>query len=154
MSPPSTVGAHAGPKQLILPLLQHIGARAEPVVAVASDIEGALAGEASGVGQLPTLHAAYLGYRQRYWPAPYRTPRTGRVGHHAGNRRSDQWTELAPSRDYGLWKQPLAGYESVTPRQWLGGAGSLPAVKFKARPEQKAAHADYQRPECSPLYHR
>ena len=57
------------PKQLILPLLQHIGARAEPVVAVGERVlKGQLLAEASGLVSCP-LHAPTSGIVSAIGPA-------------------------------------------------------------------------------------
>ncbi len=140
------------PKQLILPLLQHIGARAEPVVAVGERVlKGQLLAEASGLVSCP-LHAPTSGIVSAIGPAPY--PHASGLEEWAitlDTDGQDEWTELHPVADYrSLEAATLLDMIRNAGVSGLGGAGFPTAVKLKARPEQKLHTLIINGTECEP----
>ncbi|RHW20854.1 electron transport complex subunit RsxC [Pseudomonas jilinensis] len=140
------------PKTLILPLQQHIGARAEPVVQVGDKVlKGQLLAEANGVVSCP-LHAPTSGTITAIGPAPY--PHASGLAELAITLEADgldQWTTLAPISDYRTL-DPALLLEMIRQAgiSGLGGAGFPTAVKLKARPEQKTQTLIINGTECEP----
>ena len=140
------------PKQLILPLQQHIGARAEPLVAVGDKVlKGQVLAEASGLVSCP-LHAPTSGTVTAIGPAPF--PHASGLEEWAITLDSDgqdQWAELNPVADYrALEPTPLLEHNRQAGISGLGGAGFPTAVKLNARPEQKIHTLIVNGTECEP----
>ncbi|MBL4611540.1 MAG: electron transport complex subunit RsxC [Pseudomonas sp.] len=140
------------PKRLILPLLQHIGARAEPLVAVGDSVlKGQMIAEANGMVSCP-LHAPTSGTITAIGPAPF--PHASGLEEWAITLESDgkdQWTDLEPIADYRqLDAPPLLEIIRMAGINGLGGAGFPTAVKLKARPEQKIHTLIINGTECEP----
>ncbi len=140
------------PRQLILPLSQHIGAPAEPCVAVG---ERVLKGQLIATG--PTfvsaaVHAPTSGTVTFIGPQPYP---------HASGMLApaividtdglDQWCELAPCADFRAL-EPAALLAKIRDAgiNGLGGAGFPTAVKLTARPQQKIHTLVINGTECEP----
>ena len=140
------------PKQLILPLQQHIGARAEPLVAVGDKVlKGQVLAEASGLVSCP-LHAPTSGTVTAIGPAPF--PHASGLEEWAITLDSDgldTWTELVPLQDYQSI-DPATLLELIRQAgiSGLGGAGFPTAVKLNARPEQKIHTLIVNGTECEP----
>lgn len=140
------------PARLILPVQQHIGARAEPIVAVGDRVlKGQLIAEASGLVSSP-LHAPTSGTIAAIGPAPY--PHASGLEEWAITLDSDgqdEWTELAPIADYReLEATTLLELIRDAGISGLGGAGFPTAAKLKARPEQKIHTLIINGTECEP----
>jgi electron transport complex protein RnfC len=140
------------PKRLILPLLQHIGARSEPLVAVGDAVlKGQMIAEASGMMSCP-LHAPTSGTITAIGPAPF--PHASGLEEWAITLESDgqdEWTTLEPISDYRqLEATPLLEIIRMAGISGLGGAGFPTAVKLKARPEQKIHTLIINGTECEP----
>ncbi|MFN3582030.1 MAG: electron transport complex subunit RsxC, partial [Pseudomonas sp.] len=140
------------PKQLILPLLQHIGARAEPVVSIGERVlKGQLLAEASGLVSC-ALHAPTSGTVSAIGPAPY--PHASGLEEWAITLDADgqdQWIELHPASDYtALEATTLLDMIRNAGVSGLGGAGFPTAAKLKARPEQKLHTLIINGTECEP----
>ena len=140
------------PKRLVLPLNQHIGAAAEPVVALGEYVrKGQLIAAANGFVSVP-VHAPTSGIVSFIGPQPY--PHVSGMLAPAIVIDSDgleQWTELRPHPDY---RELDAGAVLEIIRQagisGLGGAGFPTAVKLTARPTQKIHTLIINGTECEP----
>jgi len=140
------------PKRLVLPLNQHIGAAAEPVVALGEYVrKGQLIAAANGFVSVP-VHAPTSGTVSFIGPQPY--PHVSGMLAPAIVIDSDgleQWTELTPHPDY---REFDAGTVLEIIRQagisGLGGAGFPSAVKLTARPTQKIHTLIINGTECEP----
>ncbi|WP_150303895.1 electron transport complex subunit RsxC [Pseudomonas saliphila] len=140
------------PPRLILPLQQHIGARAEPVVSVGDKVlKGQLLAEANGLVSCP-LHAPTSGTISAIGPAPY--PHASGLEEWAITLESDGqdvWTDLEPIEDFkALDAAPLLETIRLAGVSGLGGAGFPTAVKLNARPEQKLHSLIINGTECEP----
>ena len=140
------------PAYLILPLLQHIGARAEPIVAVGDRVlKGQVLAEASGMVSCP-LHAPTSGTIAAIGPAPF--PHASGLEEWAITLQSDgldAWTTLVPIDDYSqLEAASLLEIIRLAGISGLGGAGFPTAFKLKARPEQKIHTLIINGTECEP----
>jgi len=140
------------PKQLILPLQQHLGARAEPAVQIGERVlKGQLIAEASGMISCP-LHAPTSGTVTAIGPAPY--PHASGLEEWAITLEvdgQDEWTELAPITNYRLLEAAtLLEVIRQAGISGLGGAGFPTSVKLKARPEQKIHTLIINGTECEP----
>lgn len=140
------------PKRLILPLGQHIGAAAEPCVAVGEHVlKGQKIAEANGFVSA-AVHAPTSGTVSFIGAQPY--PHVSGMPAAAIVIDSDgleQWTDLQPCPDYRhmeaaelLEKIRQAGING------LGGAGFPTAVKLTARPTQKIHTLIINGTECEP----
>ncbi|KRW59596.1 electron transport complex subunit RsxC [Pseudomonas sp. TTU2014-080ASC] len=139
-------------KQLILPLNQHIGAPAEPVVAVGERVlKGQQIARANGFVSTP-LHAPTSGTVSFIGPQPY--------PHASGMLTSaividadglDEWAELNPCPDYRAL-EPAELLERIRQAgiSGMGGAGFPTAVKLNARPTQKIHTLIINGTECEP----
>lgn len=140
------------PNQLILPLQQHLGARAEPAVEIGERVlKGQLIAEASGMISCP-LHAPTSGTVTAIGPAPY--PHASGLEEWAITLDvdgQDEWTTLAPISDYHVL-EPATLLEVIRQAgvSGLGGAGFPTSVKLKARPEQKIHTLIVNGTECEP----
>lgn len=140
------------PSQLILPLQQHLGARAEPTVEIGERVlKGQLIAEASGMISCP-LHAPTSGTVTAIGPAPY--PHASGLEEWAITLDvdgQDQWCELSPMSDYQSL-EPATLLEVIRQAgiSGLGGAGFPTSVKLKARPEQKIHTLIVNGTECEP----
>lgn len=140
------------PQQLTLPLLQHIGARAEPIVAVGERVlKGQLLAEANGLVSC-ALHAPTSGTVAAIGPKPY--PHASGLEEWAITLDvdgQDEWTELYPVSDYTtLDAATLLDMIRNAGISGLGGAGFPTALKLKARPEQKLHTLIVNGTECEP----
>jgi electron transport complex protein RnfC len=140
------------PRELIVPLQQHIGARAEPCVAVGEKVlKGQLIAEASGFVSCP-LHAPTSGTVTAIGPAPY--PHASGLEEWAIRIEADgedRWCELDPISDFrALEPAALLDIIRAAGISGLGGAGFPTAVKLKARPEQKIHTLIINGTECEP----
>jgi Na+-translocating ferredoxin:NAD+ oxidoreductase subunit C len=140
------------PARLILPLQQHIGARAEPCVQVGDRVlKGQVIAEASGLVSCP-LHAPTSGTIAAIGPAPY--PHASGLEEWAITLESDgqdQWIDLEPIADYRqLEAATLLELIREAGVSGLGGAGFPTAAKLKARPEQKIHTLIINGTECEP----
>ncbi|WXL24376.1 electron transport complex subunit RsxC [Ectopseudomonas mendocina] len=139
-------------KRLTLPLNQHIGAPAEPVVAVGERVlKGQQIARANGFVSA-ALHAPTSGTVSFIGPQPY--------PHASGMLTSaividadglDEWTELSPCPDYRAL-EPAELLERIRQAgiSGMGGAGFPTAVKLNARPTQKIHTLIINGTECEP----
>ena len=139
-------------KRLTLPLNQHIGAPAEPVVAVGERVlKGQLIAAANGFVSVP-VHAPTSGTVSFIGPQPY--PHVSGMLAPAIVIDSDgleQWCELTPCPDYRhLEHSALVELIRQAGISGLGGAGFPTAVKVNARPTQKIHTLIINGTECEP----
>ena len=140
------------PPELVLPLSQHIGAAAKPVVAAGERVrKGQLIAAASGAVSVP-LHAptsgtiAVLEDRLIAHPSGLCAPcivitTDGR----------DEWIELEPTPDYGaLAPQELLALIRNAGIAGMGGAGFPAAIKLSTRPGSSVATLIINGTECEP----
>ncbi|WP_339487567.1 electron transport complex subunit RsxC [Pseudomonas sp. EL_65y_Pfl2_R95] len=140
------------PARLILPLNQHIGAPAEPVVNVGDAVlKGQLIAKANGFISVP-VHAPTSGTISFIGPQPY--PHVSGMLAPAiviDSDGKDQWCELKPCADYPQLEPTtlleLIGQSGIS---GLGGAGFPTAVKLTARPTQKIHTLIINGTECEP----
>ena len=140
------------PKRLTLPLNQHIGAPAEPVVAVGERVlKGQLIAAATGFVSVP-VHAPTSGTVSFIGPQPY--PHVSGMLAPAiviDSDGLDEWTELTPCADYRhLENSALVELIRQAGISGLGGAGFPTAVKLNARPTQKIHTLIINGTECEP----
>jgi len=140
------------PKRLILPLSQHIGAPAEPLVAVGEHVlKGQKIADATGFVSV-AVHAPTSGTVTFIGPQPYP---------HASGMLApaivieadglDEWCELAPCADFrALEPAELLARIRDAGINGLGGAGFPTAVKLTARPLQKIHTLVINGTECEP----
>ena len=140
------------PKRLVLPLNQHIGAAAEPVVTLGEYVrKGQLIAAANGFVSVP-VHAPTSGTVGFIGPQPY--PHVSGMLAPAIVIDSDgleQWTELTPHPDYReLDTSAVLEIIRQAGISGLGGAGFPTAVKLTARPTQKIHTLIINGTECEP----
>ncbi|WP_445938251.1 electron transport complex subunit RsxC [Pseudomonas sp.] len=140
------------PKRLTLPLNQHIGAPAEPVVAVGERVlKGQLIAAANGFVSVP-VHAPTSGTISFIGPQPY--PHVSGMLAPAivlDSDGLDEWIELTPQTDYRhLEHSSLIELIRQAGISGLGGAGFPTAVKLNARPTQKIHTLIINGTECEP----
>ncbi len=140
------------PRQLIVPLNQHIGAAAEPCVAVGDRVlKGQLIAKANGFVSV-AVHAPTSGLVSFIGPQPY--PHVSGLPAPAiviDSDGQDQWGELAPCPDYRqLDGEALLAKIRDAGINGLGGAGFPTAVKLKARAAQKIHTLVINGTECEP----
>ncbi|MDF3196547.1 electron transport complex subunit RsxC [Pseudomonas sp. 1928-m] len=140
------------PKRLTLPLNQHIGAPAEPVVAVGERVlKGQLIAAATGFVSVP-VHAPTSGTVSFIGPQPY--PHVSGMLAPAiviDSDGLDEWIELTPQADYRhLENSALVELVRQAGISGLGGAGFPTAVKLNARPTQKIHTLIINGTECEP----
>jgi len=140
------------PKRLTLPLNQHIGAPAEPVVSVGERVlKGQLIAAANGFVSVP-VHAPTSGTVSFIGPQPY--PHVSGMLAPAIVIDSDgleEWIELTPQPDYRhLENSALVELIRQAGISGLGGAGFPTAVKLNARPTQKIHTLIINGTECEP----
>jgi electron transport complex protein RnfC len=140
------------PSQLVLPLLQHIGTRAEPVVQVGDRVlKGQLLATAQGQFSCP-VHAPTSGTISAISPAPY--PHISGLAEPAITLDSDgedRWTELMPVPDYrDLEPAPLLELIAAAGISGLGGAGFPTASKLLSRPDHQIHTLIINGAECEP----
>jgi electron transport complex protein RnfC len=140
------------PKRLVLPLNQHIGAAAEPLVAVGDRVlKGQLIAAASGFVSA-AVHAPTSGSISFIGPKPY--PHVSGMSAPAIVIDSDgleQWCPLTPHPDYRqLDSSALIEVIRQAGISGLGGAGFPTAVKLNARPTQKVHTLIINGTECEP----
>jgi len=140
------------PARLILPLLQHIGSRAKPVVNAGDRVlKGQLLAVTDGKFSC-SLHAPTSGIISAIENAPY--PHASGLHEPAiilDSDGEDRWTEL----------QPTAGWRSLEPValldlidsagiSGLGGAGFPAAAKLLSRPDHRIDTLVINAAECEP----
>ncbi|WP_339411948.1 electron transport complex subunit RsxC [Pseudomonas sp. EA_35y_Pfl2_R5] len=140
------------PTRLTLPLNQHIGAPAEPVVTVGERVlKGQLIAAATGFVSVP-VHAPTSGTVSFIGPQPY--PHVSGMLAPAIVIDSDglnEWIELTPCADYRhLENSALLELIRQAGISGLGGAGFPTAVKLNARPTQKIHTLIINGTECEP----
>jgi electron transport complex protein RnfC len=140
------------PKRLLLPLVQHIGAAAEPCVAVGQHVrKGEKVATANGVVSVP-LHAPTSGTVVFIGEQPY--PHASGMLAPAiviDSDGLDEWVELTPPADYrSLEPGELLTLIREAGINGLGGAGFPTAVKLTARPTQKIHTLIINGTECEP----
>lgn len=140
------------PKRLTVPLNQHIGAPAEPMVAVGEPVlKGQLIAAANGFVSVP-VHAPTSGTVRFIGPQPY--PHASGMLAPAIVIDSDgleQWCTLTPYPDYqSLDNSTLIALIRQAGISGLGGAGFPTAVKLNARPTQKIHTLIINGTECEP----
>ena len=140
------------PKRLTLPLNQHIGAPAEPVVAVGERVlKGQLIAAANGFVSVP-VHAPTSGTVSFIGPQPY--PHVSGMLAPAiviDSDGLDEWIKLTPQPDYRhLENTALVELIRQAGISGLGGAGFPTAVKLNARPTQKIHTLIINGTECEP----
>ena len=140
------------PKRLVLPLNQHIGVAAEPVVTLGEYVrKGQLIAAANGFVSVP-VHAPTSGTVSFIGPQPY--PHVSGMLAPAIVIDSDgleQWTELTPHPDYReLDTSAVLEIIRQAGISGLGGAGFPTAVKLTARPTQKIHTLIINGTECEP----
>jgi electron transport complex protein RnfC len=140
------------PPELVLPLSQHIGAAASPVVAVGDRVlKGQLLADATGFVSVP-LHAPSSGtvvaIEERLIAHP--------SGHQApciviATDGRDEWTALQPVPDYlALDRDELRNRIRQAGIAGMGGAGFPTAVKLSPRPGSKVETLIINGTECEP----
>ena len=139
-------------KRLTLPLAQHIGASAEPVVSVGERVlKGQLIAAANGFVSAP-VHAPTSGTVSFIGPQPY--PHVSGMLAPAiviDSDGLDEWIELTPCADYcDLEHSVLLERIRQAGISGLGGAGFPAAVKLIARPTQKIHTLIINGTECEP----
>ncbi len=140
------------PKRLVLPLNQHIGAAAEPVVTVGERVlKGQLIAAANGFVSVP-VHAPTSGTVSFIGPQPY--PHVSGMLAPAiviDSDGLDEWIELTHCADYRhLENSALIELIRQAGISGLGGAGFPTAVKLNARPTQKIHTLIINGTECEP----
>ncbi len=140
------------PKQLIVPLAQHLGAPAEACVQLGERVlKGQKIADAAGLISAP-VHAPTSGVVSFIGPQPYPhvsgLPGTAIVIDSDG---LEQWTELHPQPHYRS-VEPAALLEIIRRAgiSGLGGAGFPAAVKLGARTTQKIHTLIINGTECEP----
>nr|WP_233280181.1 electron transport complex subunit RsxC [Pseudomonas xionganensis] len=140
------------PKRLTLPLGQHIGAAAEPCVALGQRVrKGEKIAEANGFVSAP-LHAPTSGTVSFIGPQPY--PHVSGMLAPAiviDSDGLDEWIDLTPNPDYRhMEASELLALIREAGISGLGGAGFPTAVKLTARPTQKIHTLIINGTECEP----
>ncbi len=140
------------PKQLIVPLAQHLGAPAESCVQLGERVlKGQKIADAAGLISAP-VHAPTSGVVSFIGPQPYPhvsgLPGTAIVIDSDG---LEQWTELHPQPHYRS-VEPAVLLEIIRQAgvSGLGGAGFPAAVKLGARTTQKIHTLIINGTECEP----
>lgn len=148
----SPIGSIALPSELIIPLNQHIGAEAMPIVNVGDAVKkGQCIAEAQGVVSSP-VHASTSGHvtaiEERAISHPSGLSAQCIVIAPDGN---DSWCELTPCDDYhALEKHALVEKIRLAGIAGMGGAGFPTAVKMHPRGNQKIDTLILNGTECEP----
>ncbi len=140
------------PAWLIVPLAQHLGAPAEPCVALGEQVlKGQKIADASGFVSAP-VHAPTSGIVSFIGPQPY--PHVSGMTATAiviDSDGRDQWIELQPHTDYRqLPPAELLDIIRQAGINGLGGAGFPTAVKLTAPPTQTIHTLIINGTECEP----
>ncbi len=140
------------PKRLILPLAQHLGAPAEPCVALGEHVlKGQQIAVASGFVSA-ALHAPTSGVVSFIGPQPY--PHVSGMLANAiviDSDGEDRWIELEPHLDYRALERPaLLELIRQAGISGLGGAGFPTAVKLTPPPTQRIRTLIINGTECEP----
>lgn len=126
------------PPELVIPLQQHIGAPAKPVVTVGDKVlKGQLIAQANGFVSVP-VHAPSSGVISAIEKRPVQHP-SGLAGECIvlSCDGLDQWCELKPVENYlALTKETLIQIIRDAGIAGLGGAGFPSAVKLKVKEQQ------------------
>ena len=138
--------------RLILPLSQHLGAPAEPCVAVGERVrKGQKIADAQGTVSVP-LHAPTSGTVSFIGPQPY--PHVSGMNAPAiviDSDGQDEWCELQPVADFrSLAPADLLTLIREAGINGLGGAGFPTAAKLAARPLDKVGTLIINGTECEP----
>lgn len=140
------------PKRLVVPLLQHIGTRAEPVVQVGDRVlKGQLLATANGQYSCP-LHAPSSGIISAITDAAY--PHISGLPEPAiilDCDGEDRWISLQPVADYRS-QEPIALLDLIHDAgiSGLGGAGFPTATKLLSRPDHRIKTLIINAAECEP----
>ena len=140
------------PKRLILPLLQHIGSRAEPIVNVGDRVlKGQLLAITNGQYSCP-LHAPTSGTISAIEDAPY--PHVSGLTEPAiilDSDGEDRHIELRPVPDYQRL-DPVEVLDLIDAAgiSGLGGAGFPTATKLLSRPDHRISTLIINAAECEP----
>ena len=140
------------PRQLVVPLSQHIGTPAEPCVSIGQRVlKGQVIAEASSVISVP-IHAPTSGSVSFIGPQPY--PHVSGMLAAAIVIDSDGLDEWAPHQTCNHFQKLPAAELLEIIRQagvnGLGGAGFPTAVKLSSRPQQKIHTLIINGTECEP----
>lgn len=140
------------PKRLILPLLQHIGSRAEPIVNVGDRVlKGQLLAVTNGKYSCP-LHAPTSGTISAIENAPY--PHVSGLAEPAiilDSDGEDRRIELRPAPDYqSLDPMEVLSLIDAAGISGLGGAGFPTATKLLSRPDHRISTLIINAAECEP----
>lgn len=140
------------PARLIVPLLQHIGTLAQPVVNVGDHVlKGQLLAEATSLISCP-VHAPTSGTITAIEAAPYPHPSgLPELAISIDSDGADRWAELQPQPDYQTL-EPITLLEMIRGSgiSGLGGAGFPAAVKLSSRPEHPIETLIINASECEP----
>lgn len=140
------------PAVLAVPLQQHIGGMARPLVKVGDQVlKGQKIAEAEGPISAP-VHAPSSGTVTAIGPAPVQHP-SELAGHCITLQTDgeDRWIEHAGVADYTqLERSAVLGLIRDAGIVGMGGAGFPTAVKLATRPEQKIEHLILNAVECEP----
>ncbi len=146
------IGAVALPREITLPLNQHIGAEALAVVDVGERVlKGQVVAKAQGLVSAP-VHASTSGTVSAIGerPIPHASGLSARCIVIAVDGE-DEWTTLAPCEDYlSLDKLTLLEKIRRAGLAGLGGAGFPTAVKLNPRADQKIHTLILNGTECEP----
>ncbi len=148
----SPIGSIALPSELIIPLNQHIGAEAMPIVNVGDAVKkGQCIAEAQGVVSSP-VHASTSGHvtaiEERAISHPSGLSAQCIIITPDGN---DSWCELTPCDDYhAIEKHALVEKIRLAGITGMGGAGFPTAVKMHPRGNQKIDTLILNGTECEP----
>ncbi|MBS4148504.1 electron transport complex subunit RsxC [Pseudomonadota bacterium DY0742] len=140
------------PRRLIVPLAQHLGAPAEPCVAVSERVlKGQKIAEATSAVSAP-VHAPTSGVVSFIGPQPY--PHTSGLPSAAiviDSDGQDEWIACEAISDYrALEPTELLARIRQAGITGLGGAGFPTAVKLAARPAQQIRTLIINGTECEP----
>ncbi|MBU2709732.1 electron transport complex subunit RsxC [Zooshikella harenae] len=140
------------PDKVILPLSQHIGAPAEPIVAVGDHVlTGQCIARANGFVSAP-VHASVSGTVTAIGPMPI--PHASGMSEPCIEIQSDgldQWTSLKTNENYpSLSAEKLLEIIQQAGITGLGGAGFPTAVKLAARAESAIKTLIINGTECEP----
>ncbi len=139
------------PKKVIVPLSQHVGSPAEPVVAIGDSVKiGTLIGKAAGFISSP-VHASISGKVTRIGYSP--TPTMPRVLSITIESQGGEDQEFKPTRREtleGLSREALIGMIRDAGIVGLGGAAFPTHVKLSPPPEKAIDSVILNGAECEP----
>jgi electron transport complex protein RnfC len=148
----SAIAAAGIPPQLVIPLSQHIGAPARPIVSVGDKVlKGQMIAEARGFVSAP-LHAptsgSILAIEERVIAHPSGMPAPCIV---IATDGEDEWLEHSGTSDFrSLDKAELIERIGSAGIAGMGGAGFPTAVKLSVKPGTRIATLIINGTECEP----